>query len=67
MNGDFRNILISVGETSSDLGFFFEGENTETITDYSFVVNWIAFLIRHGESIEHRTLTARNQVFQGRR
>ena len=50
MNGDFRNILISVGETSSDLGFFFEGENTETITDYSFVVNWIAFLIRHGES-----------------
>ena len=46
---EFSKILTSIGETPGDLNLFFSGMTTETITDFKPCVDWITFLIKHGE------------------
>ena len=44
----FRQILTTVGESPGDLNMIFDGMSTDTITDYSAVIQWLGFLIKHG-------------------
>ena len=47
----FRQILTTVGESPGDLNMIFDGMSTDTITDYSAVIQWLGFLIKHGRNM----------------
>ena len=46
---EFSRILTSIGETPGDLNMFFSGMTSETFTDFKPCVDFISFMIKHGQ------------------